>query len=395
MGKWNVSNKHYTNVFKISDSGLLHSEIPNSDSSKLIGYCEDRSICIYNLKSNKIHARIEGGHSETIFDLKYNPNDSGIFGTCSYDGSIKIWDMKKNKLINNINLDNNLTYHKTTKNLESQDNIEEKNSFLCILWSPNEKNLLISGDSKSWLRLWDVKKEKLLDSNRIFTTGKNNKDNSVLGIDWDKNDNIIAAAGLIIKLFKYVNGKLTQNSAITPEFYSPVNVYQVKFNPFFNDNKKIFVCCLDGVIRIYNETSKKSINELISHEKKVFAISFNSSKKDFFATSSDDFKIGIWDLNKSQKANFLCGHTNKVRQILWFREKEESNILISGSWDGNIKFWDIDSMSCIYTIFEHYSDVYGLDICHDYPYLLISTSRDNSIRFWNLPFLADKMVIYS
>jgi WD40 repeat protein len=266
---------------------------------------------------------------------------------------------------------------------------------MSILWSPKEKNLLISGDSQGFLRLWDVNKEKLLDSNKIFmhSSIKTYKENSLIGIDWDLNDNIIAAAGIYIKLFKYENGKLIQYSNSINEYISPTNIFQVKFNPFSKENLNFLACCSDGIIRNFNEKNAKCTLELTSHTEKVFGISFHPVRNNVFASSSDDSKIGIWDLNKSQKANFLNGHTNKVRQILWFIDQCDRDILISGSWDGNIKFWDVENMSCIYTITEHYSDVYGLDICHNHPYLLISSSRDNSIRFWNVPFLADQMVI--
>lgn len=333
------------------------------------------------MKSNKIQNKIESGHSETIFDLKYNKNDYGIFATCSHDSTIKIWDMNKNKIIHNINFEMNLAYHKQLKN---NNDVLDKVSFISVEWSPNEKNLLISGDSQSYLRLWDIKKEKLLDSIRINTIGKNLKEILIIGLDWEKNDHILAAGGEVIKLFKYNDKKIN----LVNEFSCSKNVFQIKFNIF--DSSNFFACCQDGLIRIFNEKNRKCTTELQSHGQKVFGISFNFEKKGVFASSSDDSKIGIWDLNKSQKATLLTGHTNKVRRIVWM--KDQSNILISGSWDGDIRFWNIDSMICIYTIKEHYSDVYGLDICYDHPYLLMSSSRDNSIRFWNMPFIADNMV---
>lgn len=366
----------------------MHSEILTSDSSKLIGYCEDKSISIYDLKSNKIQQKIESGHSETIFDLKYNRNEYGIFATCSHDGTIKVWDMNKNKIIHNLNFDMCLFSHKRIDNKSSAENYFEKNHFISLQWSPLEKHLLITGDSQSYLRLWDIKKEKLLESIRIQSTGKDPKENSIKGIDWDKYDNIIAAGGNLIKLFKYENGKLIQKADLITEYTSPANILQVKFNPF--EKLNFAACCQDGIVRLFSERNKKCNAELSSHTKKVYGVTFNPLKKGVFATSSDDCKIGVWDLNKSQKAALLSGHYSNVRQIVWFRD--HSNILISGSWDGNIKFWNIDNNACIYTISEHYSDVYGLDICYDHPYLLMSSSRDNSIRFWNMPIMADKMV---
>ena len=39
-------------------------------------------------------------------------------------------------------------------------------------------------------------------------------------------------------------------------------------------------------------------------------------KNGFLASSSDDLKIGIWNIN-STNSNFLMGHTDNIRQLLY------------------------------------------------------------------------------
>ena len=58
-------------------------------------------------------------------------------------------------------------------------------------------------------------------------------------------------------------------------------------------------------------------------------------------------------------------------------------MLISDSWDGTSRIWNTKYMICMGLISGHHSDVYGIDICPNHPFLLITSSRDNSIRFWN------------
>ena len=58
-------------------------------------------------------------------------------------------------------------------------------------------------------------------------------------------------------------------------------------------------------------------------------------------------------------------------------------MLISGSSDGTSRIWNTKYMICMGLISGHHSDVYGIDICPNHPFLLITSSRDNSIRFWN------------
>lgn len=353
-------------------------ECLNSDPTKLLASCEDGSVCVYDLKSNKTIFKLEPGHSETIFDLEYNTKDYGIFATCSHEGTIKIWDMNKNKITSILKVD----AQNVMKSGKIDNSNDTKVSILCIKWSPKEKNLLISGDSTGHIKLWDTSKEKLLDSCKHSP-----KDYQIHGIDWDENDNIICSGNDTAKLFKLENLKLINKN--TFESNPSTNLFQIKFNPF--ENLSFIAAGQDGNLKIFNEKSKKNTSELKGHTKKVFGICFNPERNGILASSSDDMRIGIWDIPKN-KSNFLTGHTNNVRQLVWL--KESGNILISGSWDGNIKFWNVDSLQCIYTITEHYSDVYGLDICSDHPYLLMSSSRDNSIRFWNIPSFSDNMVCY-
>lgn len=363
----------------------------SGDSSKILATCEDGSVLIHDLKANKLAFKLEPGHSESIFDLKYSKQHYGVFATCSHDGSIKIWDMNKNKVLYVLRIDSTLNFMKSigkNYNNDNQNSDLVKISILSLKWSPNEKNYLISGDSSGTLRLWDICKEKLLESYKFSSVLKEPKEIQILGIDWDADDNIVCSGNENVNLFKFENGKLILKSRY--EAFPLTVLFQVKFNPY--EPLSFYAAGFDGTIKIFNEKTKKNILELKGHQKKVFGLSFNPERKDILASSSDDSKIGIWDLAKNNKVNFLSGHTNNVRQLVWL--KDNSNILISGAWDGNIKFWNVDLLACIYTISEHYSDVYGLDICFDHPYLLMSSSRDNSIRFWNIPTFADKLVIF-
>lgn len=390
LAKWNVSNKNYNSIFKISEMSVMHIETFSSDPTKIFATCEDGSVIIYDMKCQKLVFKLEAGHSESIFDLKYSKQNYGIFATCSHDGSIKIWDMNKNKLIHVLRFDSTLNFMKTSTKINSisENNFDQgKISILSLKWSPNEKNLLLSGDSNASIKLWDISKEKLLDSHKFSSKLKDPKEIQVLGIDWDADNNIICSGNEIVKLFKLDGNKLIHKSDFE---CSPVTIlYQVKFNPF--ESLSFCAAALDSTIRVFTEKIKKNTNELKGHQKKVFGICFNPERNGIFASSSDDNRIGIWDISKNYKVTFLNGHTNNVRQLVWLKDNN-GNILISGSWDGNIKFWNIDLLVCVYTISEHYSDVYGLDICTDHPYLLMSSSRDNSIRFWNVPIFADKMV---
>lgn len=361
---YNVSKKSHNEITKFSDSGVLYS-IPLSDPTKILFSQENGAIVIYDVKARKKIFAIEPNHSETIFDLKYNPTNYNILASCSYESSIKVWDMNENKVIWDLNVD--FFVSRMERKVEDGEGCH----VYALKWSPLDKDLIASGDSKGYLRIWDINKKKLISSQRI----NSHPDSQVIGIDWDVKNNLVASSTDIIHLLNFENGKLV----ISKSFKTASTLFQVKFDPFYAGN--FAVACLDNTIKIFSENNDKPINTLTGHSRKVFGICFNPKIRGVLASSSDDTNIGIWNLDK--KTNFfLKGHTKNTRHMIWL--SEYNNILLSSSWDGTVKIWNIDLCSCIGEISEHYSDVYGIDISPHHPFLLTTCSRDNSIRFFNI-----------
>ena len=68
-------------------------------------------------------------------------------------------------------------------------------------------------------------------------------------------------------------------------------------------------------------------------------------------TSSYDFIIRVWDIEKSDPIKELIGHERYVESLLYIKEK---NILISGSVDSTMRLWSMSSYQCISIIDEVY-----------------------------------------
>lgn len=363
---WNVSKTSYNHIIKLTDFAIKC--VIKYDNETILFSTSKGEVIIYNMKQRKRKFYIDSGHCESIFDVKFNPFTYGLFASCSHDGSIKIWNMIRNALQLTLYLDLNPNQIDQAK--------DDRVNVLCIKWSPNESHLLASGDSKSFLKIWDINKEKQIASLRFDSKIK--KDFEVYGLDWSKDDLVICGCQMSVFINQYSKGKFSTIKIISVD----QSVYLIKFNP--HEEKEIGVACKDGVIRAYKISNDKNevVKKYIGHKHKVFGLCYNTSIK-LMASSSDDFKIGIWDLNKEERnaGNFLLGHTDNVRSLLWL--EHYPHIIISGSWDSTIRFWNVKQMICIALINEHLSDVYGLDICPHHPFLIISASRDNTIRFWN------------
>ena len=380
--KWNVSKSVYNTIGMLSSFPIV--DVSKFNATSIIFTNAIGDVVIYDIKLTKVIHSISSSHCQSIFDLKFNKVNSEIFATASYDGTIRLWNINSEK-------NTDVFYLSTSSNqIEINSDDDRKAHVLCIKWHPRYGNILASGDTWRMLRIWDTNKRKQVALMKLERKSK--EQNEINGIEWIKSDmnnsdesDIMCGCLCNIYIMRF-NYKTSQ--------FSLVNTILVN-HPVYNliqygDN--VIAPCGDGDIRIFSIFSNNGsapIRELKGHKYLVYALAVNS--ENILASSSDDFRIGVWNLNLIFKENaaivenknkFLLGHTDNVRQLVWF-DKTKNKILVSGSWDSTIRFWDCTKMICISVISEHKSDVYGIDICPSHPFLLVSSSRDNTIRFWN------------
>jgi WD40 repeat protein len=151
---WNVSNKSSAEIIKIGSSGLKHMIVLN-DRDKLFCSFTNGSVGILDLKKRKLEYCTEPGHAETIFDIKFNPKDHNILATCSYDGTIKIWDVLNSKHIETLHSDALVAG-------QYRGTMETKSIVYGIAWSSFSDSKLVACTAKGQILLFDYKKSKLL-----------------------------------------------------------------------------------------------------------------------------------------------------------------------------------------------------------------------------------------
>eukprot|EP00961_Rhodomonas_salina_P174151 2348260-Rhodomonas_salina.2 len=91
------------------------------------------------------------------------------------------------------------------------------------------------------------------------------------------------------------------------------------------------------------------------------------------ASSSDDKTVCVWRLDgDAQRPVVLKGHVEKTRALAW--HCEVPYMLLSGSWDGCIRVWDVRGEgTCLRVAMDHHADVYGLS---SHPGLSAQTDSD-------------------
>lgn len=365
---WNVAQSEPSKRIKVRKSGIRFFSVLGSDDEEeqkkddqLAIAFDDGSVGIYNRKQREMEFITLPGHSETIFDCSFSSYDSNLFATSSFDGSIKIWNIKKQECEETlIGEENVITYS--------------------ISWHPFSSKIAGAlGNGNVWI--WDAQNGRVLQKHKhhqslCYKVAWNQQDPTLIASSSkDKTVCVFREDGKILKQFKHPNG-----------------VFGIDWSP--HDRNLLATGCFDGIVRIFDvsKSTSEPILKLIGHTDKVYNVVWHPIISNLLMSGSNDYTIRVWNTTDGTFKE-LKGHKNNIRALSWNPEIPE--IAISGSWDGFIRVWDVQSGKTISFASHHHVDVYGLSVHPKRPFIYGSTSRDSTIRFWTLEPIFKNIVLKS
>jgi guanine nucleotide-binding protein subunit beta-2-like 1 protein len=128
-----------------------------------------------------------------------------------------------------------------------------------------------------------------------------------------------------------------------------------------------------------------SKGELKGHNGWVTAIATSSEVPDMVVTASRDKSLIVWKLTREVGEKFgvakkrLKGHSHYVQDV---SISSDGQFALSGSWDGTLRLWDLNSGTTTRRFVSHTKDVLSVAFSPDNRQI-ISGSRDKSIKLWN------------
>ena len=127
------------------------------------------------------------------------------------------------------------------------------------------------------------------------------------------------------------------------------------------------------------EISPHHITSLDEHAAAVFSVSF-SPDGTLLASGSWDGTVKVWDVETETNIATLDEHTDAVSSVSF---SPDGTLLASGSWDGTVKVWDVETETNIATLDEHMGAVFSVSFSPDGT-LLASGSWDETVKVWDV-----------
>ena len=124
---------------------------------------------------------------------------------------------------------------------------------------------------------------------------------------------------------------------------------------------RLVSCSWDQSIQFWDVSTEQSVRDM-SSSRALLSVS-ESRLSGLVATGGSDNVVRVWNTRDSEPTVIrlvLRGHTGWVCSVVWSQKTEHQ--LISGSYDGSIKHWDIrNSKSPVYTVGAHKKKLLCLD----------------------------------
>ena len=345
-------NKYEFKELPKKHKGKVYSLSYSSDGQVLASSSLDKSIRLWNLQTGEQIRSPLTGHTNKVYSIDFNPQNTKQLASGSTDGTVRLWDTKTGE---------NRILSKRNYNVDS------------ISFSPDGKKLA-SGSTDGTVHIWN------LETGTEFNT-RNKHNFSTYSVIFSPDSKTLASAGFdnTIKLWDVATGK-----EITTITGHKDWVYEVTFNPL--DNTKLASSSADGTIKIWDISKIQSITTLIGHENWVNSVVFNPKDNTQLASASVDGTIKLWDISTGKKRELP---TNKHKRINSISFSSDGKTLASSNADGSIQLWDTQTRKEIKPttgerLAGHENWVNSVSFNPQNNTELVSGSNDETIKVWNI-----------
>jgi coatomer subunit beta' len=202
-----------------------------------------------------------------------------------------------------------------------------------------------------------------------------------------KNWIIVGSDDYNIRVYNCLTGEKVTQFEAHPDYVRDIAVHPLK--PY------VLTCSDDLTVKLWNWDQNWKLEQVFEgHQHYVMAVNFNPKDPSTFASASLDTTVKVWSLGLAQPNFTLVAHDLKGVNWVDYYPQADKPYLITTLDDKTIKTWDYQTKSCVATLEGHLANV-SFAIFHPELPIIISGSEDSTVKFWNSnTFKLEKLVNY-
>ncbi len=199
-----------------------------------------------------------------------------------------------------------------------------------IAFSPDSQ-LLVSGSWDRTTRLWDVARSREI--------RKIKGEESIHFVTFSLDGQLIGTIhnSKIIILYRVADGREIYNINLAPKW---------AYGLTFTDDGRLLTNTEFEYTKLLQLIIDTNIDEYFAHHQQISSLAFSPNGK-ILASGSYDTNIKLWDVTTGKHISTLKSHTHEVASVA-FSPKVE--ILASASYDKTVKLWEVATESEITTL---------------------------------------------
>ncbi|XP_038150125.1 apoptotic protease-activating factor 1 isoform X2 [Cyprinodon tularosa] len=433
---WNIQQGKLLRVFEEHEEQVNHCEFTNTTRRLLLATCSNDSLLkIWNLNKPSSQNTLFG-HSEPVNHCCFSPDDSYL-STSSNDGTVKLFQVSSANEWKTIDVKSFFSESENEEvlvkcstwtgdgtriicaarnavlvfDVQTSDMLLEirtnRLSTVQYCHACPTSNLLALAFSNYAVELWDLEENKKMadcsghlswvqrvqfssdgsqllscsddQTVRLWETKKVHTSSAIcLKRDSDvifHDEEIIVSAADNCNRLQVRDGRTGSVLFQSEELPSRIRCTCLCRNP-----SAVLLGQENGELQVLELPSGKLLATLLGHTKTVLHCQFCHGGQTLI-TSSEDATIRVWRW-KSGECKVLQGHKEQVRCFSLLSDSTNESKLLSWSFDGTVKVWDIESGEKLQDMEAHQGAILS---CHISPdgCLFATTSADKTTKLWS------------